>query len=819
MMAVAADETAPGTSIAKAEARAAAGRYGEALAITEQALAANPHDFDLLAARASVLFGWGRFREAREAYLPIAAQSALGLQACIQLGWLHSFVGQPGEAVAWMRKAAAMEPSTAEAQHGLASLLLREGRLAEAIALSSAASRRWPKDARFFLCLGQCHLREGMAAEAEAQFRRVVDLEPGQPTAWLSLGLSLRSQDRRTEALEAFEHAMRLASEVDEASDAFVEVATEHQLAGQNEEAAAVLEANLPHRPSIEGHRCYAEALLATGRLNEGWQHYEFRWLAEPLLSIRWHTPFPQWSGEPLASKTILLRPEQGFGDVIMALRYAPFVKALGATVLLRRFSDLAHDFPGVDRVLPEDAPSQDFDWYIPVMSLPRVFGTEVASIPANVPYLRVEPTRAERWRKRLEGDTRFKVGLAWAGRPSHPWDRYRSTALDGLAALWAVQGVRFVSLQKGQTAQVEAFSTAHPLLDLGRELADFADTAAVISQLDLVICVDTAVAHLAGALGKPVWVLLSQPTDWRWLEEREDTPWYPTMRLFRQHKAGDWPGVVARVRAALEQRLRKDPEQEPIAGKPTASIPVPVASTLARLAPGHRPGFSAVAEMRVGIVQYFPDEPDVGDSISWYGEYLQPQLDLLGRLIKPGMTVMEIGAGVGMHALHLAVVISPAGHLFLYEARALHRRVLRQNLAANRVGNATLMRRTLGATPERADYSRETVDELHLKQLHLLKIGEDAPAPDVLAGARETLWRLRPALCIAASDPAELRELTTLAKDLGYRCWKLETPLFNPDNFNRRGSDIFSGRKTSALFAIAEELETDFPLAGCAEL
>jgi precorrin-6B methylase 2 len=235
--------------------------------------------------------------------------------------------------------------------------------------------------------------------------------------------------------------------------------------------------------------------------------------------------------------------------------------------------------------------------------------------------------------------------------------------------------------------------------------------------------------------------------------------------------------------------------------------------------APGHRPGFSAVAECRDGIVQYLPDEAWVGDSLGWYGEYLQPQLDLLARLIRPGATVLEVGAGVGEHALFLAAAVGETGHLFLYESRPVVRRILQQNLGANRVTNITLMRRTLGATGEAADRGSETLDELQLERLDWLKINGSVSALEVLDGGAETLWRLRPLLFLAAQDERALTALVSRVQAFSYRCWRMETALFNPQNFNRRDADIFSGRSAIALLAIPEEIDVDVALHGCVEI
>jgi hypothetical protein len=391
------------------------------------------------------------------------------------------------------------------------------------------------------------------------------------------------------------------------------------------------------------------------------------------------------------------------------------------------------------------------------------------------------------------------------------------------------VAGVRFIALQKGPAeGEVEGLAAGLELLNLGPELEDFCDTAAVISQLDLVLCVDTAVAHLAGALGKPVWLMVPQPADFRWLERREDSPWYPTMRLFRQSRRGDWDEVIGRVKVALRERVREGAVTAANVQRAQAVPPPRPLSTLEALLAGHRPGLSAVAETRVGIVQYLPDEALVGESIAWYGEYLQPQLDLLARLIRPGATVLEVGAGIGMHALFLGKALGADGHLFLYEPRPVVQRILQQNLGANGVSNVTVMRRALGrrsagdlatSSGVAAPAFIETLDELQLERLDWLKINDGSLALEVFEGDTDTLWRLRPRLFLAAADAALLDTLAERVKAFSYRCWWLATALFNAANFNRRDADIFAGRKALALLAIPEEIDVDVALDGCIEI
>ncbi len=501
------------------------------------------------------------------------------------------------------------------------------------------------------------------SASAEAYFRRALTLDDQRSIAWSLLGSAVGRQCRYPEALELLARADEIASGDADDATAFTSLAIALTENCRNPEALVVYERNLPRFPIVDGHYAYALALLRAGRLLEGWRHYEFRWLRNDAKTPKQAgLAGPVWSGQALQGKTILIHVEQGFGDVIQFVRYAPQVKALGGTVLLRvarPMKALMKDIGGVDRVLDRDEVIPAYDFYINLLSLPRIFGTSLDTIPSDIPYIHADSAHAQRWRARLPSDGLLRIGLVWAGNPEHPNDRFRSMALSMLRPVLEVAGVRFVSLQKGPGTEqaTEAVPAGVDWVDVGSELEDFSDTAAVISELDLVLCVDTAVAHLAGALGKPVWVMVAQPADFRWLEGRDDSPWYPTLRLFRQSQRDDWTDVVARVKAALEERVREGAPAAPVktsAGvKSVTSASLPWTSP-AQLKVGHRPGMSAVAETRMGILQYLPDEPIVGDSIGWYGEYLQPQLDLLARLVRPGSTMMEVGAGVGAHAVFL---------------------------------------------------------------------------------------------------------------------------------------------------------------------
>jgi hypothetical protein len=296
-------------------------------------------------------------------------------------------------------------------------------------------------------------------------------------------------------------------------------------------------------------------ALLRQGDFQNGWPEHEWRLKARSQFPVR---PFaqPQWTGQDVTGKAILLHAEQGFGDTIQFVRYVPLVAARGARVILEcqpELCGLLKDVPGAERVIGRGDPLPAFDLQCPLLSLPRAFNTMLQTIPAQHAYLMVDPERVQQWRAKLSlAHQSVNVGLCWAGSSTHSNDANRSIDPARLAPL-ACDGVTFYSLQKRDRSEAAPdVSATLALRDLGNQLVGFVDTAGVIANLDLVISVDTAVAHLAGALGQPVWLLLPFAADWRWLLSREDSPWYPGMRLFRQQRAGDWEGVIRRVAEEL---------------------------------------------------------------------------------------------------------------------------------------------------------------------------------------------------------------------------------------------------------------------------
>lgn len=830
--------------VAECERQTASGHFAASLSAIDMVLSSRPHDPELLLARVSTLLAWGRFREARAVLRRVDLSRAAPPAHCAKLGASLLNIGDLPEAESWMRKAVAADPDSSEYRAGLAAVLHRQDRIDEAAAVYAEVLALQPADFDASMGLGSCELDRRDPVAAERQFRKALAIDSTRAVAWSYLGAALDRQDRGPEGLAAHEQAVHLEQLQGEDVDAYLGLASSLRDAARFADALALLESNLQRRQSAQAQTLYAQMLLAIGRLPEGWRHNEFRWLTEHFLARRPRYAKPMWDGEDIVGKTILLRAEQGMGDTIQFARYALMVKKLGANVHLAvppELLNLAHGMRGIDRVfaLGQEEAASAFDYYAPLLSLPRVFGTRLDTIPADIPYIVADRDRLAHWATRLGSDQGLlKVGLVWGGNPVNLEDRYRSLPLQMLAPLGAIAGVRFYSLQKGSREhEAGAPPPGLDLVNLGPELVDFADTAAAIMQMDLVISVCTSVAHLTGALGKPLWVMLHRAADWRWLTEREDSPWYPTARLFRQTRRGEWVDVIDAVKSALEVRLRNGASGIVAKSQPIAGLP-PRLATKPTEVPGYQPGFSAVAQTRVGILEYFPDDCGAGDSLGWYGEWLQPQLDFLAALIRPGATVTEVGAGVGAHAPFLGGLVGDAGHLLVYEWRPRLARVLRQNLVAKRIAPVTIMRRKLGRpapggsarmasdastggpnSPATNIPVNETLDELRLERLDWLKINEGICAPDVLAGAADTLWRLRPALFLSATDDAALRELAGIAMEYGYRCWRHECALFNPANFNRRADDIFGGRTALALLAIPEEIDVDIAHPDCVEL
>jgi cytochrome c-type biogenesis protein CcmH/NrfG len=447
----------------------------------------------------------------------------------------------------------------AEAHSNLSDVLREAGHFNEAVGACQEAIRLAPAMAAPYNNLGNVLRDQQKLPDALDAYRKALAIRPDFHEAWLNFGHALREQGELNQAEAAYSKAVQLRLDWAEAHKQLANVMED---LGQQQRSIAECREAIRLRPDYaQAHTLLASNLLRQGDFEEGWAEYEWRLKLKERALPRGPLSQPRWDGGDYRGKTVFLLAEQGFGDLIQFVRYVPLVAQRGGRVIVECPAELAgvvRSVAGISQVVPPGAPAE-FDLYCPLLSLPFVFKTGLDSIPASVPYLSADRARIDPWISRLIPDeAMLRVGLAWAGSKAFKGDRTRSMSLDQLAPLGNVDGVKFYSLQKGAPAQ-EAKNPPEglELVDLGSELKDFSDTAAVMSLMDLIITTDTSIPHLAGALGRPVWVMLQFAPDWRWLAHRQDSPWYPTMRLFRQAKRGDWAGVVERVREALEAQAR----------------------------------------------------------------------------------------------------------------------------------------------------------------------------------------------------------------------------------------------------------------------
>jgi tetratricopeptide (TPR) repeat protein len=472
------------------------------------------------------------------------------------LGVLLAQQGQPEEGFRCLEEALRLQPGDAEALYNLGNVLRQLDRTDEAVARYQKSLQVQPGRADAYNNLGLALIQSRRFGEAAVLLRQGVRLRPEMASGHNNLGLALTDLGRFGEAEVCFHEALRLQSGY---VDAHNNLGIAYRKQGRLDEALACFQVALWLDPrSVGAHFNRALTLLQQGNLAEGWAEYEWRWQFEHMTPPSFAEP--RWDGTPLAGRTILLTTEQGLGDTIQFIRYAPLLQRQGAQVVVEcpaALVPLLRTCAGIDRLLARGEPLLAFDTWAPLLSLPGLLGTTLNTIPAEVPYLHAEPARVEAWRQRLAEERGFKVGVVWQGARKYPDDHWRSVPLARFAPLAAVEGVRLVSLQKGPgTEQLRTvrFPIAELTPELDAEGGAFLDTAPVMKNVDLLVMSDTSVTHLAGALGVPVWLATSAAPDWRWLSAREDSPWYPTFRLFRQTRLGDWTDVFERLAAELRR-------------------------------------------------------------------------------------------------------------------------------------------------------------------------------------------------------------------------------------------------------------------------
>jgi len=521
----------------------ALGRAGDAAEALEAALAHRPDYPEAWCNLANARLAAGQADRAEAAAREAVAGRPTLADAHCSLGVALHRQDRPEEALDCYRQALALRPNYMEAHGNLADALLDLERWADAEIVCRHAAQLKSGAAIPHNSLGIALREMGRPEDAAGAFCRAVELKTDFAAALANLGDTLRDLGRFDDAVEACRRAVA-ADAGNAVARANLGVALQAQ--GRLDEAVACFDRAIALAPDLPGPRLNrALAALLAGDYRRGWGGFESR-PGQPAF------PQPRWQGEDLAGKTILLAAEQGFGDTIQFVRFVPALAAKGGRVVLRvqpQLAGLLRSVAGIAEVVADGDPLPPFDVHLPLLSLPGMLGVDLDSLPAGVPYLAPEDAAIAHWRDRLAAMPGRKVGVAWAGAAHSPRyaavDRRRSLGPEQLAPLAGLPGTTLISLQKDAPAP-------EGICDWMGEIDDFAATAALIANLDLVVSVDTAIAHLAGALGKPVWILSRFDGCWRWLRDRADSPWYPTARLFRQRVPGDWDEVVERVAAAL---------------------------------------------------------------------------------------------------------------------------------------------------------------------------------------------------------------------------------------------------------------------------
>ena len=475
-------------------------------------------------------------------------------EAIYNLGNAFKELGRWPEVVLYSRKAITLDPSIPEAHYILGIAFYEQDELDQAISSWQKALQLRPQFTQIYFNLGIAYYNKGCLEKAFDYCRKAVELYPDMAEAHYNLGLVYYGKDFLEEAIRCWQKTIQLDPGH---RDAFNNLGVAFQDKLNLDKAQRCFQQAIVNNPGFSEAR-WNQSLchLLAGSFREGWNDYQARFRIKDIFINR-HFPQPLWDGGDLNGKRILLYAEQGFGDTIQFIRYVPLVVKRGGRVFVECQADLfplLDPMPGIERLIKQGDPLPVFDIQCPLLSLPLAFNTTLEDIPVEVPYLSINPHKIRKWRQCLAADQpKKKVGLVWAGRPTHKKDRKRSLAFEAFNPLADIPGITFYSLQKGEARpQLLKRAEEMKLIDVAGDLVDFTETGALMENLDLVITVDTAAAHLAGALGKPVWTLLPYLPDWRWLLHREDSPWYPSMRLFRQPSPGEWTSVILSVRDCL---------------------------------------------------------------------------------------------------------------------------------------------------------------------------------------------------------------------------------------------------------------------------
>lgn len=693
--------------------------------------------------------------------------------------------------------------------------LHQAGDIAAAEQVYRAVLKAHPNHANAWCYLGMACHDQNRLEEAVAAYRRAIQLQPQFAVAYNNLGNTLRLLRRIPEAITCYDEALRQRPDY---VNAFNNKCMALFWEGHLDEAEQGYRQVLKLAPQdAEAHKNLGVLMLLKGQFAEGWAEYRWRWHAQGMSPPKYAQP--AWDGSSLDGKTILLVAEQGLGDNVHFVRYAQVLKQRYRCRVVfacrRPLRDLLTGASGIDALVAIDEQPPPFDVYCSLLDVPGILAEELRETPGEVPYLSADPELVEHWRERLSAYGGVKIGVVWQGNPGYAADQMRSFPLTALEPLGRLHGIQLFSLQRDAGAdQLDTLAGRLDIVPLGAELdrttGAFVETAAVLKNLDLVISPDTAVAHVAGALGVPQWLALSHVAHWPWLLDRDDTLWYPSARLFRQQTGGDWQGVFERMARQL------------IADYPAVR---PKTSDEYRCADC---GVNRLTRTRHGLMLYNRHDQYIGRSLDRYGEFSESECNLFRQLLRPGQVVVEAGANIGAHTVVLSRAVGAAGRVYAFEPQRILFQMLCGNLALNGCMNVVCREMGLGDQPGTLrvpplDYQREnnfggvelsdagagdpvpvvTLDSLELSACHFLKADVEGMELQVLRGGRKTLIRHRPLLYIENDRASASAALIEYLQGLEYELYWHLPPLFSPHNYFGNGENEFGAIVSANMLGV----------------
>jgi len=674
--------------------------------------------------------------------------------------------------------------------------------------------------------LGNTLKQLGRLDDAIASCQRALEYDPDYSTAYNNLGVAYVAKGDLDAAKATFEKSLELMPDgVVAHSNLAAALVRQGDFAGGTAQSEAALKIDPKY---AEAHKNLAIVWLLLGDFERGWPEYEWRWRC-PGNSLP-KVGGAMWDGGALRDRTILLVAEQGLGDTLHFIRYGKMLQQQGAHVIVaaqKLLLPILAKCTGVDQLVELDGTYPAFDTWAPLVTVPGLVKTTIPSIPADIPYLTADPTLVRTWSDRLAQYQGFRIGITWQGSAEFHADRQRSIALPLFAALADIPGVQLFSLQKGfGSEQIAALDGQFDVVDFGDDLdataGPFMDTAAIMKCMDLVVSSDTSVPHLAGALGVETWLALSFSPDWRWLLDRDDSPWYPSIRLFRQQTLGDWDEVFRRIAAELRPRV----ESKLVDTGGVTPDPTPI----------HTSNFNRLHACRHGVMLINKNDVYIGRSLERYGEFSEGELELFESVVRSGDTVVEAGANIGAHTVRLAQLVGEAGRVHAFEPQRVVFQSLCANIALNGLPNVFSHHAALGREPGQlivpaldygnennfgglglGDYSHgepvavETIDGLQLSSCSFIKIDVEGMEQEVVHGAQMTIEQHRPVLYVENDRAEHSAALIALIMGLGYRLYWHLPKMYRADNYYENSANVFGEIVSVNMVCVDEDSELAF--------